>query len=73
MADKETKKITVELCVPVTLVLDVSWDPDDEQSEIHSVEVAHTQGVTPRTVYESIGEEDAQHIDDLARKAHEAT
>lgn len=67
---KDTKKITTTLFLPVSVEIHVSWNDEDEQSEIHRVVRSMIQeGLSPRHISENCDEESLAYIDELTKEA----
>ena len=65
----EPKKISVSVCIPVVVELDVVWDEQDESAEIKGVEIRMIQEkYTPRSLCEHLSEDDFEHIDEETKR-----
>lgn len=64
------KKITVEVAIPVSVQLHVTWDEDAEEAVIHKVELSpHGQMLEPRSIHENVDDDMLTEIDRLTKEA----
>jgi len=64
----QTKKIRVNVCIPVDLELEVTWD--GEEATIHDVSLSpYGQMLSPETVYENADGVTFEAIDQATKKA----
>lgn len=69
---KETKRIQVNFCVPVSLELEVAWSAENECADIQSVSMSPIQsGISPQSLCEHLDDHDLQYLDEETKKAFE--
>lgn len=72
MSNDDPKMILVEVVIPVTVQLYVTWDGDEDGGEttIHRVELSpYGQMLEPRDIHENVDEDTLTVIDNLTKAA----
>lgn len=65
----ETKKIAIEMSMPVSVELTVSWDGENEQAEIVSASLHPMCSIGRLDVEDAASDDDLMEIDRLTAKA----